>query len=583
MLGLDELLERYGPERLLSEMALAEARAECERDLLAFVRRFWRVNDRNTPLIEGWPLEAICDHLMAVTDGHIKRLIMNVPPGCTKSLTVDVFWPAWEWGPMALPWLRYHCFSHSEKITTRDNGRFLRICQDDEYRAMWGHVFRITRDGEHKIENNETGFKHASSISGESVGLRGNRIIIDDPNSTDPKKVESDAEREGVNGWIREVMPDRLNDLAEDVIVLIQQRTGENDATGTLLDIAGLDYVHLCLPAEYDPLRHCITVLKRDPETGEPLRCFEDPRGLDDDGARLEGFIVGAQTTNWGPKPVVTGVAPRSPAMQASGLLLWPERLPADKLEEQKRIKGPVAYAGQYLQSPTARGGNILKAEWWRLWDKPDYPDFVKVIFSLDTAQKEKEENDYNALTMWGIWMGEGGHWQIMLIGAWKMRCDLSTLVARVGKDCKLRKADYLLIEDKTRGYDVAGEIRREFGARAWSTVLVNPPGDKVSRALSVQPIFSGTPIERVDPDTGAHVTQWAGGIVWAPDKQFADDVIAECRAFPKGVHDDYVDSVTQAIRWMRDVGFAHLLSEWQEAEMESRRYRKPKPPPYDI
>jgi hypothetical protein len=76
--------------------------------LIEFVRYFWHtLEPKNRKLIEGWPLEAICLHLEAVTFGDINRLLINVPPGFMKSrLLTDVVWPAWEWGPMNMPHIR---------------------------------------------------------------------------------------------------------------------------------------------------------------------------------------------------------------------------------------------------------------------------------------------------------------------------------------------------------------------------------------------------------------------------------------------------------------------------------------------
>src|SRR4029077_8866993 len=92
--------------------------------LIAFVRHFWHVLEPETPFVDGWPLWAMCEHLEAVTRGDINRLLMNVPPGSMKSLLVNVFWPAWEWGPMTLSHLRYVTFSYSASLTERDNGKF---------------------------------------------------------------------------------------------------------------------------------------------------------------------------------------------------------------------------------------------------------------------------------------------------------------------------------------------------------------------------------------------------------------------------------------------------------------------------
>ena len=90
---------------------------------------------------EGLVLEEMCAHLEAVTlfttsDGEegIQNLLMNVPPGSMKSLLTDVFWPAWEWGPKNLPYLRYVCASYSEDLTLRDNVRFTLLIKSKLYR-----------------------------------------------------------------------------------------------------------------------------------------------------------------------------------------------------------------------------------------------------------------------------------------------------------------------------------------------------------------------------------------------------------------------------------------------------------------
>lgn len=80
--------------------------------LYKFVKHLWHILEPNTPMVEGWPMEAVCEHLEAVTRGEITRLLINVPPGFCKSLLVDVFWPAWEWG-IGKAYLRYVTFSSS--------------------------------------------------------------------------------------------------------------------------------------------------------------------------------------------------------------------------------------------------------------------------------------------------------------------------------------------------------------------------------------------------------------------------------------------------------------------------------------
>ena len=72
------------------------------RSLAEFAKQAWHVLEPGTELKWGWVLDAICEHLEAVTAGEIKRLLANVPPGSMKSLLTGVIWPAWEWGPRGL-------------------------------------------------------------------------------------------------------------------------------------------------------------------------------------------------------------------------------------------------------------------------------------------------------------------------------------------------------------------------------------------------------------------------------------------------------------------------------------------------
>src|SRR4030095_12475388 len=144
---LDDLVDEYG-EPVDFAMALQEyqkrtrkKRQQGKGGLLNFIRDYWDIVEPARPLIEGWPLECVCEHLEAVTAGQIKRLLLNVPPGFMKSLLTNVFWTAFEWGPMGMPWLRYIAASYSQSLTIRDNVRFRNIIMCPLYREQWGDVF----------------------------------------------------------------------------------------------------------------------------------------------------------------------------------------------------------------------------------------------------------------------------------------------------------------------------------------------------------------------------------------------------------------------------------------------------------
>jgi len=509
-------------------------RLRCEDHLLPFVRRHWKVLEPVVPLCEGWPLEAICEHLEAVTDGEITRLLINVPPGFMKSLLTNCFWPAWEWGPQKLMHHRFVTFSYAASLTERDNGRFRDLLISPQFQNLWGKQFKLTKVGETKIQNNRTGWKFASSIGGVGTGERGNRILLDDPHNI--KEGESDAVRQETCRWFRESMSNRLNDVSRDAIVIIMQRVHEADVSGEILS-AGLGYEHLMIPMEWDQRRYVTSI------------GWTDPRQDDDD-------------------------------------LAWPDRFPPKVVSDLKRDLGEYGYAAQYQQMPAPRGGGILKRGWWRRWDENEcrthgvpinhYPGFDYVIASLDTAYTERQENDYSALTVWGLWKDRRGVGRLMLTAAWEERLHLHDLVQRCLDTCRQMKVDRLLIEAKAAGHSAAQEIRRlmfdEIRSKmignlpttlsSFGVELINPRGmDKVARAYSIAPLFEE-------------------GLIWAPGyedgtwREWADKVITECAVFPKAAHDDLVDSVTQAIRYLRNIGLAERSLEAETRVKQSLQFK---------
>ena len=333
-----------------------QVKYQCEQSLWEFVKAFWHIVEPANELIPGWVPEAICEHLQALSDGRVQRLIVNVPPGCMKSLLSCVFFPAWEWGPRNMPSMRYAAFSYTSTLTERDNGRLMHLCSSQLYQDFWGDRFKLA-GGKVKVENSETGWKLATSIGGVGTGERADRLLLDDLNNV--KEAESKAIMESTNQWIREVMPTRLNHLSKSAIVAIQQRTSEEDCTGTLVANRD-DWTWLMIPMRYDAARHCATDIG-----------WSDPR-----------------TTE--------------------GELCWPERFPPKEIEALEREMGPYAVAGQLQQSPSPRGGGIIKDEWWQKWPTKRVPPLDYCIASLDTAMTEKESSDYSALTVWGCFQAAG-------------------------------------------------------------------------------------------------------------------------------------------------------------------------------
>src|SRR6202142_3875587 len=136
------------------------ARFTGQDGLLNFGKYFWHILEPQTKFVDGWPLRAVCEHLQAVSDGEITRLLINVPPGFMKSLLTDVFWPAWEWAIYGAH-LRYVTFSYSSSLTERDNRRFGALVSSVEYQELFGDKISIVKLGEKIVSNTATGWKLA--------------------------------------------------------------------------------------------------------------------------------------------------------------------------------------------------------------------------------------------------------------------------------------------------------------------------------------------------------------------------------------------------------------------------------------
>jgi len=293
----------------------AEAIRKRCKTLSGFVREAWHILEPVAPYIHSWHIDAICQHLEAITFGRINRLLINVPPGSMKSLLVSVFWPAWEWA-QGYGSYRYITTSFAEDATTRDTRKMRNLVTSEWYQSLFPHI-KLVRTGETGIENSATGFRESSAF-GSLTSKRGDRLIIDDPHSI--KTAESEQQRNATTLLFREGALNRLNDQQRSAIVVVMQRLHEFDMSGIIL-LYDMAFVHLCLPMEFERERRCSTAIG-----------FTDPRTRE-------------------------------------GELLDPVRFPIEVVRGLQRDQGSHAYAGQYQQRPSAREGGMFKQAWFQIVD----------------------------------------------------------------------------------------------------------------------------------------------------------------------------------------------------------------------
>lgn len=439
---------------------------------------------------------------------------------------------------MRLGHLRYVAFSYSASLTERDNGKFRDLIMHSDFQAMYGDAVKLRKVGETKITNTAHGFKLATSIGGVGTGERGDRIILDDPHNV--KESESDTVREETIRWFRESMSSRMNDIAKSAVVVIMQRVHENDVSGTILELE-LPYLHLMIPMRF--------VWDAD-EEGEPYPTeigWVDPR--------------------W-----------REIPDDCEGTLAWEARFPEDEVDKLERVLGPYATAGQLQQTPEPRGGGILKREFWQPWPAgKKFPAFSYVFAYLDGAFTQDEQNDPSALSIWGVFESDEGYPRAMLVFAWEKYLAFEGqrlfpehgenqrefmerqmrewgLVEWTAHTMKHWKCDRLLIEAKANGISAAQSLEARYRSKNWVVQLDPVKGDKTARMIAVQPTFSQK-------------------MIYAPvERDWCKKVMDQCAIAPLGKHDDLCDTVTGAVKHLREIGLLEYDEDIRAAKLADAR-----------
>ena len=497
-----------------------------ESNLIDFARAAWPIIEPGAEFVDGWHLHAIADHLEAVSSGEIENIVINIPPGCCKSILVSVIWPAWEW--VRAPHLRYLGASYGADLAIRDAQKCRDIITSEWYQARWSQVqVRKGSDQKTKYELESGGWRMATSVGGRATGEHPDRKIVDDP--TNAAQAASDTERNTANLWFDRTLSTRGKSRGARTVV-VMQRLHETDLTGHIL-ASGRGYEHLCLPMEYEKgSKRYVTKIG-----------WEDPRSVE-------------------------------------GSLLWPELFSAKSVAELKVELGSYGVAGQLQQRPAPEGGGILKTKHFQLWPQGrELPVFDFVVQSYDTAFEEKENNDPSACTVWGVFE-EKGRRCAMLLDAWADHLGYPDLRTKVvdewhavygkTKTRKGRKADVVLIEKKASGQSLLQDLR---AANVPATPYL-PQGGKVPRAHQAAPILELDVI--YIPESGKEPGEF---VTWARD------FVEQCGKFPNAAHDDYVDTFTQTMIYLRDAGWLELerASDDEVEEIDYHALKKRKVNPY--
>jgi len=243
------------------------------------------------------------------------------------------------------------------------------------------------------------------------------------------------------------------------------------------------------------------------------------------------------------------------PALLPSGTPLWPAFWTKAELEAIKAEIPVAKWEAQYQQNPTGNEGAIIKRSDWRIWTERHPPQCDYIIQSWDTAFEKNNRADYSACTTWGVFEHPNQHGDmktnIILLDAFKQRMEFPELKAKALELYNEFEPDSLIVEQRAAGAPLIYELRK-MGIPLHGFT----PGkgnDKISRVNSISDLF-------------------ASGVVWCPEKRWAEEVMDEMASFPNGDHDDLVDSSSQALMKFRQGGFIQIASDEEDEPVIFRR-----------
>lgn len=415
-----------------------EIRRACEADLLTFTAVMFRAR-MAMPFLVNWHHERIVDALMAVYRGEVKNLLINMPPGGTKTELAVIHFMAWCFARS--PYCRFLHLSGSGELASLNSATTKEIIELEEYQALWPRV--VKRDTRAKnrwnldVYGRTAGGVYATSTGGQVTGFRAGyirpgfsgAILVDDPLKADD--IWSKAKRDAANRKLTGTIRSRRASSEHTPIILIMQRLHEDDPAGHAL-------------------------------AGDFAAAFTH---LEIQGVQAEG--TPGEYSYWEAKDSLASM-------------------------RDLRERDPYTFYAQVQQRPTPPGGAMIKTDWIQRY--ASLPDTLHtLLFVMDTALKTAEHNDYSVLSLWGV-TGLDVYLFDVLRGKWEVPDLLPEATAFLTRHRPRRpstlKVRGVLIEDKASGTGLIQSLRRDEALRDMPIIPVQRSTDKVSRVNDVLPFI---------------------------------------------------------------------------------------------
>lgn len=499
-----------------NDLKLAIIREKCEEDHLFFTRYFFKTRN-GFKFKLNWHHYVLASVVDRIMNGELKNILINIAPGSSKTEEVVVNLIAR--GIAKNPHSKFLHLTYSDTLANVNSQGARDIVTSDEFQELW--PTKISNDDKAKsrwnvlVNEKKAGGCYAVATGGQVTGFRAGRmvegfqgaIIIDDP--LKPEDGFSKANTKAANRKLVSTIKSRKANPDTPMIV-IMQRLSESDPSAFIksgnLDEQG-EWKHLSIPA-------LITDkwIEENKEWLTPeIESMIDKSEVDDDGR----------------------------------FSYWPYKEPLQTLlkmesgtfvdEEGARLSRLV-FAGQYMQSPTALGGNIFKGE--HFFKYRQLPKMKKRIMVADTASKTAEHNDYSVFELWGHGVDGRIYLIDMIRGKWKSP-ELKTRAtafwkkhATPEKNEEHGTLSKLYVEDKSSGTDLIQTLSVDYNLKI-PVAAIQRNKDKFTRANDALPYIESN-------------------FVGVPeDAPFTNDFITECEAFTADnthKHDDQIDPMLDAV-----------------------------------
>jgi predicted phage terminase large subunit-like protein len=406
------------------------------RSLHTYIQQIWPILEPKHQFVDNWHIGCICDHLEALRNNEIRNLLVNVPPRFMKSLLFAVGFPTWMW--IDTPAARFVYGSYAAALSTRDAVKARRVIESAMYQRRYGHCYQMTTDQnvKNRYENNKTGHRISTSVTGGGTGEGGDFIFVDDPlNALD--QYSPPALQQAISWW-DETMSMRLDNPRNGHKCIVMQRLAEGDLSGHVIEKYGSEYEVIMIPMRFERDRKFFTSIG-----------WEDPRTVE-------------------------------------GELAWPARYPEADVKSLETVLGSYSAAGQLQQRPAPLGGGLIKSTWFPR--HVELPTGVMRVSSLDCASTGEANSSagsaYTARLDFAIDPVAG---KAFLHNVWREQLEYPEL-RRATKDYLNgpSKPDVFIIENKSAGIQLAQDMKAD--ARKANIVLAEPTKDKVTRMILATP-----------------------------------------------------------------------------------------------